>query len=148
MIYPKYRCCECGGYFNHPKLVEECTGMYWDAIPYIETFARCPICGDDCFDEIEENAGSHTILVRIRKRYDDTMWTGDFITDPNGNYHINVLATKNGNVVKDRKHTVSLEKGNKVFKKCLDAGYYVTDVYFDFEKAKLGFEVPFGKEEN
>jgi hypothetical protein len=120
--------------------------MYWDAIPYIETFARCPICGDDCFDEIEEDTGSHTILIRVRRIYDDTVWVGDFITAPDNTYHINVLATKNGDVVRDRKRTVSLEKGNEVFKKCLDAGYYVTDVYFDFKKAKLGFEVPFGKE--
>ena len=146
MIYPKYRCCNCGGYFSHPKFVEECTGMYWDAIPYIETFARCPICKDDMFDEIEEDTGSHTILVRIRKRWDDVMYTVDFITAPDGSYHINALATKSGNVVKDRKHTVSLEKGNELYKRCLDAGYYVTDVYFDSAKAKLGFEVPFGKE--
>lgn len=146
MIYPKYRCGNCGGYFNYPKLVEECTGMYWDAIPYIETFARCPICGDDSFEEIEEKENTdHTILVRIRRRYDDTMWTGDFITDPNGNYHINVLVTKNGNVIKDRKYVCSIEKGNEVFKRCLDAGYYVVSTYFDFKKSDLN-GVPFGKE--
>jgi hypothetical protein len=120
--------------------------MYWDCIPYIEEFPCCPLCKNDMFDEIEEDNESHTILVRIRRIYDDTVWIGDFITAPDNTYHINVLATKNGNVVRDKKRTVSLEKGNEVFKKCLDAGYYVTDVYFDSEKAKLGFEVPFGKE--
>lgn len=146
MIYPKYRCCNCGGYFSYPKFRKECTGMYWDCIPYIEEFPCCPLCKDDMFDEIEEDAGSHTILVRIRRIYDDTVWIGDFITAPDNTYHINVLATKNGNVVRDKKRTVSLEKGNEVFKKCLDAGYYITDVYFDSKKARLGFEVPFGKE--
>lgn len=146
MIFPRFRCCSCGGYFSHPKFVEECTGKYWDCIPYIETFARCPICKDDMFDEIEEDTGSHTILVRIRKIYDDTVWVGDFITAPDGSYHINVLATKNGNVIKDKRRTVSLEKGNEVFKKCLDAGYYVVSTYFDFKKSDLEFGVPFGKE--
>lgn len=146
MIYPRFRCCDCGGYFSHPKLVEECTGKYWDYIPYIETFPRCPICKGDMFDEIEEDTGNHTILVRIRRRYDEVMYTVDFITAPDGTYHINVLATKNGNVIREKKRAVFLEKGNELYKKCIDAGYYVTDVYFDSEKAQLGFEVPFGKE--
>ena len=45
--------CECGAEFDEPEMVEESRGEFW-GVPCYERMFYCPVCGDDCFEEIKE----------------------------------------------------------------------------------------------
>lgn len=45
--------CECGAVFEHPKMVPESRGEFW-GVPCWENMYYCPVCGDDCFDECDD----------------------------------------------------------------------------------------------
>lgn len=48
---PRFRCCDCGKYFDYPKYVMESRGEFWGS-PCYEEMPYCPYCGGD-FDEAE-----------------------------------------------------------------------------------------------
>jgi hypothetical protein len=66
----RFKCWECGRYFNEYKEVQESRGEFW-GIPCSETMCYCPYCNGD-FDEAEvvEKAERDE---RNRKRYEDVM---------------------------------------------------------------------------
>lgn len=47
-----YKCNDCGATFDEPKVVYERHGL--DCPPY-ERWDVCPRCGENSFDEIEED---------------------------------------------------------------------------------------------
>ena len=47
----KYKCYDCGKYFNEYQEVREDRGEFW-GIPCFETVCYCPYCGGD-FDTVE-----------------------------------------------------------------------------------------------
>ena len=48
----RFRCCNCGKLFNHPKEVEESRGEFW-GVPCFEKMYYSPCCDDD-FEDAEE----------------------------------------------------------------------------------------------
>ena len=48
----KFKCWDCGRYFNQYDEVQEDRGEFWGTQCY-ETMAYCPYCGGD-FDRVEE----------------------------------------------------------------------------------------------
>lgn len=48
-----YKCNNCGAIFEYPKCESEYRGEYWGT-PAYEDMYYCPECGDDDYDEYEE----------------------------------------------------------------------------------------------
>lgn len=49
----KFRCDDCGKYFDWPRESEEVIGEYW-GIPATETEYTCPYCDSPFFEELKE----------------------------------------------------------------------------------------------
>lgn len=48
----KYRCYDCGGYFNYPRIEHEDRGECW-GLPAFEDVPYCPLCKWGDFDKAE-----------------------------------------------------------------------------------------------
>lgn len=47
------KCENCGATFTEGKIINEYRGEYWGA-PAYESIEVCPICGDDCIEDIND----------------------------------------------------------------------------------------------
>lgn len=52
-MLPRFRCNDCGNYFEEYEEVEEDRGEFW-GMPAYETMYYCPFCGSEDFDEVKE----------------------------------------------------------------------------------------------
>ena len=48
----RFKCRDCGAYFDEYEEVQESRGEFW-GMPAYETMCYCPECGSDDFDEAE-----------------------------------------------------------------------------------------------
>lgn len=72
-----YRCVSCGKIFDIPKVVSEYVGEFWGT-PAYQNVGYCPICGDDEYDEIQDDeVGDDEVVYRNGDTDYDVDWEED-----------------------------------------------------------------------